>query len=193
MVYSKLFWAFRLFVLSIFYKNIKFPGYLGKPIVLIGTRNIRIGRRVRIFPNSRIEVHGENAYININDNVTIGQGFHATSGGELNIGSDTVITGNVVVTNIDHEYKNIELSVLEQPNLISTTSIGEGCFIGFGAIIQAGTSLGKHCVVGANSVVRGKFPDYCVIVGSPAKIVKRYNADTSSWERTNSKGGFIKY
>ncbi|SBS61190.1 acyltransferase [Vibrio atlanticus] len=191
MVYSKFFWAFRLFVLSVFYKNIKFPGYLGKPIFLLGIKSFRIGQRVRIFPNARMEVHGENAYINIDDNVSIGQGFHATSGGELNIGSDTVISGNVVVTNIDHDYKNIELAVLEQPNLISATSIGEGCFIGFGAIIQAGTSLGKHCIVGANSVVRGEFPDYCVIVGSPAKIVKRYDVDNGLWERTNSKGEFL--
>ncbi|MEZ8136692.1 DapH/DapD/GlmU-related protein [Vibrio splendidus] len=191
MINFKLFWAFRLLILSVFYKNINFPGYLGRPIFLLGMRNVRIGRRVRIFPNSRIEVHGENAYININDNVTIGQGFHVTSGGELNIGSGTVITGNVVVTNIDHEYKNIKLSVLEQPNLISATSVGEGCFIGFGAIIQAGTTLGKHCVVGANSVVRGSFPDYSVIVGSPAKIVKRFDTELLIWRKTNDRGDFL--
>lgn len=52
-----------------------------------------------------------------------------------------------------------------------------------GAAIQAGTVLGKQCIVGANSVVRGTFPDYCVIAGVPAKIIRKYNAESHSWER----------
>lgn len=54
-----------------------------------------------------------------------------------------------------------------------------------------GTILGEQCIVGANAVVRGIFPDYCVIVGVPAKIIKRYNPSTKSWQKTNSKGIFV--
>ena len=53
----------------------------------------------------------------------------------------------------------------------------------FGVAIQAGTILGKHCIVGTNSVVRGIYPDFCVLVGSPASIVKRYNIKTKKWEK----------
>jgi acetyltransferase-like isoleucine patch superfamily enzyme len=52
-----------------------------------------------------------------------------------------------------------------------------------GSAIMAGTRLGKQCIVGANSVVKGEFPDYCVIVGAPAKIVKKYNFETQEWEK----------
>ena len=58
-------------------------------------------------------------------------------------------------------------------------------------MIQAGTILGKQCIVGANSVVRGTFPDYCVIVGAPARIVKRYDEPSKQWRKTDSKGKFI--
>ena len=51
--------------------------------------------------------------------------------------------------------------------------------------------MGRHCVVGTNSVVRGHFPDYSVIVGIPAKIVKRYDEKMKQWKKTNSKGEFI--
>ena len=67
--------------------------------------------------------------------------------------------------------------------MVKETTIGENCFIGMGAAIMPGTVLGKQCVVGANSVVKGTFPDYCVIVGSPAKIVKKYNQHTQIWEK----------
>lgn len=180
---KKLFWALRLFLLSLIHKGIKFPGYLGKPIILVGFSKVKFGKKVRIFPNSRFEVHSEDGYIHLHDDVSIGQGFHVTSKGELDIRSGTVISGNVIVTNIDHEYTDVTKPVLEQPYLVSKTDIGENCFIGYGAVIQAGTILGKHCVVGANSVVRGHFPDYCVLVGSPAKVVKKYNLETKSWER----------
>lgn len=52
-----------------------------------------------------------------------------------------------------------------------------------GAAIMAGTVLGKQCVVGANAVVKGTYPDYSVIAGVPAKIIKRYNAQSGLWEK----------
>jgi len=52
-----------------------------------------------------------------------------------------------------------------------------------GVAIQAGTVLGKQCIVGANSVVRGVFPDYSVIAGVPARIIKRFNFDKNKWEK----------
>ena len=80
---------------------------------------------------------------------------------------------------------------MEQPTIELNTKIGENCFIGFGVAIQAGTILGKQCIVGSNSVVRGTFPDYCVIVGAPARIVKRYNPETKLWQKTDKEGNFI--
>lgn len=50
------------------------------------------------------------------------------------------------------------------------------------AKILAGTVLGKQCIVGSSLVVMGEFPDYSVIVRSPARVVKRYNAQNKCWE-----------
>ena len=58
-------------------------------------------------------------------------------------------------------------------------------------VILQNTKLGKHTTVGANSVVSGIFPDYCVIVGAPAKIVKRYCFEQQKWRKTDDKGNFI--
>jgi acetyltransferase-like isoleucine patch superfamily enzyme len=50
--------------------------------------------------------------------------------------------------------------------------IGDGSWIGANAIIFPGVKLGKCCVVGAGSVVIKSFPDYSVVVGVPAKLIK---------------------
>ena len=164
---------------------------MAAPIFIFGGRNITIGRDVRIFPHSRFEAH-DKGEIAIGDDVSVGQNFHVISSQtNLNIGAHTTVSSNVMITNIDHEYREIGIHILHQPFLHRKTTIGENCFIGFGAMIQAGTVLGKQCIVGANSVVRGDFPDYCVIVGAPARVVKRYDPQREGWYKTDNKGMFV--
>ncbi len=55
--------------------------------------------------------------------------------------------------------------------------IGSGTWIGANAIILCGVELGKCCVVAAGSVVTKSFPDYSVVAGVPAKLIKRLEMD----------------
>ena len=41
-------------------------------------------------------------------------------------------------------------------------------------VVLPGTRMGRNTVVAAGAVVRGTFPDHCVLAGVPAKIVRRY-------------------
>ncbi|MCW1311250.1 MAG: acetyltransferase [Candidatus Parvarchaeota archaeon] len=51
--------------------------------------------------------------------------------------------------------------------------IGEGTFVGIGASIINNIRIGKNVIVGAGSVVISDIPDNVVVVGVPAKVVKR--------------------
>lgn len=182
-------WTIRALFYKLFFGRFGFPSYIGKPTFLYGTKNIFIGNNVRIFPGVRLEVHGEST-LHIDDDISIGQNVHITSGSDLKIGKATTILANVFITNIDHDYQEIGTHILKQKKIIKKTQIGENCYIGIGACIQAGTILGKQCVVGANAVVRGLFPDYSVIVGIPARVVKRYDPNLCIWVKTNPDGSF---
>lgn len=180
---DKLFWGLRALCYAPFFGRFAMPSYLGKPIFLKGIRHVFIGKKVRIFPHLRMETQSGGT-IHIHDDVVISQNVHITSGGNLEIGKSSLILANVFITNIDHEYQEIGVHVVKQNMVVKPTRIGDNCFIGMGAAIMAGTVLGKQCVVGANSVVRGVFPDYCVLVGAPAKVVRKYNPETHVWEKT---------
>jgi len=188
---TKIIWVLRSLFVAPFYGSFKLPSYIAKPLFVGNRRRVYVSKRVRILPHSRIEVVSKEASIVFEEDISVGQNFHITSGGNLVIGKKTTIAENVMITNIDHNYQEIGKHILEQSLKIQETRIGDNCFIGFGAVIQAGTVLGKQCVVGANSVVRGHFPDYCVIVGAPGRIVKRYDEKGNMWRKTDSKGSFL--
>ncbi|MBA0445902.1 MULTISPECIES: acyltransferase [Stenotrophomonas] len=178
----KLAWILRAIAYKLIFGSFGVISYIGRPLFLMGARRIHVGRRVRIFPGLRAECHGDGSVV-IEDNVAIGQGFHVTAMGRISIGSGSLITGYVSVTDIEHEYSAVDVPVLQQGVTWKETRIGKNCFLGMGARIQAGTILGDGCVVGANAVVRGEFPPYSVIVGAPGRAVKRYSPEDGTWQR----------
>ncbi|MHC2115764.1 acyltransferase [Stenotrophomonas geniculata] len=175
-------WVARAMIYGIFMRTLRFPGYMGPPMFMMGLRRMSMGRRVRVFPGLRAECHGSGELV-IEDNVALGQCVHITCGARLIIGQGTVIAGFVSITDIDHEYQEVGVPVMSQGHTTRETSIGKNCFIGMGARIQPGTRLGDGCVVGANSVVRGEYPANSVLVGAPAKVVRTYDSSQQAWVR----------
>ncbi len=166
-------WALRALIYKPFFKHIGNMTYIGKPCFIEGRKRISVGNRTRIFPGIRMEAIGSGE-ISIGDNCAIEQNVHIISQGNiLTIGDNTTISANVFISNVDHEYEDINKSVMDQPIIQKKTELGEGCFIGYGASILPGTVLGKHCIIGSNAVVKGTFLDNCVIAGVPARVIKQ--------------------
>ena len=57
------------------------------------------------------------------------------------------------------------------------TEVKEGVSIGAGAVIICGITLGEYCVVGAGAVVTKDVPPYSLVVGNPARIIKKVGKD----------------
>src|SRR3546814_13882865 len=139
---KQIWWGIRALALRPFFGSLGMPSYLGPSVFLLGSRRIYIGKRVRIFPGMRAEAHRPGK-IFIHDDVAIGQAFHITAIGDLHIGAGTLISGFAMVTDIDHEYRDISLPVHEQPMVHSRTELGKNCFIGMRS--EEGL-VGKECV-----------------------------------------------
>lgn len=167
-----------------------------KPI-FITPGSITIGDNVFIAWSARIEgvTQHQSKYFNpkiiFNDGVTVQQNLHLTCAESVEIGKNTSIAANVTITDIHHPYDDINLPIEQQRIVVDPVCIGDDCKIYNNTIIMQGTKIGKHCTVGGNSVVSGTFGDYCVIVGAPAKIIKRYSFEKNEWLKTDAKGEFI--
>lgn len=92
----------------------------------------------------------------------------------MDIGEKVLLSPNIYITDCDHEYRNIDIPVIDQGIVQKgqAVSIGDGSYIGINTVIVGNVKIGKHCVIGANSVVTKDVHDYCVAVGSPAKVIK---------------------
>ena len=92
---------------------------------------------------------------NIQDNATL----HTRPGCVLRIGKNVTVGHNAVV---------------------HCAEVGDNCLIGMGAVLLDGAVIGSDCVVGAGAVVTQNtvVPDGTMMLGVPAKSVKRLDEDT---------------
>ena len=170
-----------------------FFGSLGKmvfifsPLKINGKKNIYIEDDVHIYYKTwlfALPVAGrKECKLKIGKGSTIGNFNHIVATHSIEIGDNVLTADKVYISDNIHDYEEIELPIKEQGIIQKgEVRIGEGSWLGENVCV-IGASIGKHSVIGANSVVTRDVPDYSVAVGSPAKVIKRYNFNTKQWEK----------
>lgn len=125
---------------------------------------------------SRLRV-GYTPKLTIGDNCCFGVGNHITCANEIIIG-ENCLTGKWVTIS-DNNHGDSDWEDMHTPPLSrSITSkgpvkIGKNVWIGEKATIVSGVTIGDGVIVAANAVVCKDVPSFCVVAGSPAKIVKQ--------------------
>ena len=156
-------------------------------------KGARIQRRTRIdvLPNNNFYL-GANSTIEdfctvnngvgdiyIGDRTRIGLGSVLI--GPVTIGKDIRLAQNVVVTGLNHNYKDITRPISEQGVSTAPITIGDETWIGANSVVLPGVSIGVHCVIAAGSIVTKNIPSYCVAAGNPAKIIRQYDESSQEW------------
>ena len=112
--------------------------------------------------------------IKIGKNVIINANMLAMARGGITIEDDVQIAANVQLLTNNHD--PYERQILPcRPILIK-----KGAWIGAGATVLPGICIGAHAIVGAASVVTKDVPDFAVVVGNPARVVKMLDAERFS-------------
>ncbi len=112
--------------------------------------------------------------VRIGDRCLIGKGSGIVGHFSIDIGDDVWTGHHVYITDQNHGYEDVERPISLQTMPERAVSIGDGSWIGYGAVVLPGARIGRHVTIGANSVVTGEIPDFSVAVGSPAKVIRRY-------------------
>lgn len=152
-------------------------------------RHISIGEGVNIAKDCIINCNAGNGTgkpgapkIEIGDGATISERAVLFAEKKISLGKNVVVSHNAYIADHSHRYSDISKPIKCQgSDKIKEVHVGENTWIGINACIMPGCSIGKNCVVGANSVVTHSFPDYCVISGIPARIIKKYDLQKKCW------------
>jgi len=156
---------------------------------LFGERYIRIGERTIIGPYSSLSagvapghVPLRDPVLTIGDRTVIGKGSGIVGHVQVDIGDDVWTGHHVYITDANHGYEDVDTPIGLQFSGPKPVSIGNGSWLGHGAIVLAGATIGEHVVIGAGSVVTTTIPDRSVAVGNPARVIRRY-VDGRGWVR----------
>ena len=122
-----------------------------------------------------------NPVVSIGDRCLIGKGSGIVGHFEIVIGDDVWTGHHVYITDQNHDYRDVTRPISQQSMPERSVTIGDGSWLGYGTVVLPGARIGRHVVVGANSVVSGELPDFCVAVGSPARVIKRWT-EQDGWQ-----------
>jgi len=120
------------------------------------SRGVKIGKNCHLSPYVLIDlVYPE--LVKIEDNVTLG--------------SNSMIFAHINPT------ANLKLKKTHYPRKVAQVIIKSGAVINPGAIITAGVTIGKNAIVSIGSAVFEDVPDNCVVLGNPARVVKKLDLE----------------
>ncbi len=164
---------------------------IGRGGSYLNPREVTLGDRVSIGNDVRISCYRtyyENQKLSpklqIGNNVTMCNRCSILCADTITIKDRVLIASDVLITSEDHGIE-VETDVIYGNQKLShePVAIEEEVWIGEKVIILKGVTIGKRSIIGAGSVVTKSIPPYCIAVGNPVRVIKKYNFDTHSWDR----------
>ncbi len=155
-------------------------------------QGISIGENVTILKDACFIIPFANLkdrpLIAIGDGCEFGRRLVISATNKIFIGKNCILASNIHITDHNHEYRKIGIPIMQQgvTSFSNEVNIGDGTWIANNCVIVGNVNIGKGCSIGANSVVNSDIPDYCVAVGSPARVVKAFDYVTGEWLKTRS-------
>lgn len=109
--------------------------------------------------------------ISIGDNSGIGINCLVT--GSAVIGSNVMMGPECILYSRNHAHDSITVPMNTQGfEQEKPVRIGDDVWLGARAMILPGVTVGSHCIIGAGAVVTKDVPDYAIVGGNPARILR---------------------
>ena len=166
----------------------------GMNVVLRHPRKIAVGDNVVVDDQCCLDAKGSsNAGIVLEDGVFVGRntilsckngdivlereanvGFNVEifSAARVRVGARTLIAAYTYLVGGDHLYDRTDVPVLHQGRTARGIDVGENCWLGAHVVITDGAAIGRDAIVGAGSVVIGEVPEFHIVAGSPARVIR---------------------
>jgi acetyltransferase-like isoleucine patch superfamily enzyme len=173
------------------------PGlYLGPGCIIRGSKCIAFGSGIYIHGHlwlEAIESYRDQwltPRIEIGDETSFSENVHISCIERIVIGRHVLFGSGVYISDHGHGvYNGAMQSHPAEPPIRrmlgggGPVTIGDNVWLGDHVVVVGPVTIGPGAIVGANSVVRGDVPANTIVVGSPARAIKKFNEAVSQWEK----------
>ena len=190
-IYRKVINKIFTFIYSFSFKKLGHKSVLSVPFLVEGAKYISIDKKVYVRSNAWMSAlsqennKSDDVKLSIGESTYIGRNAHIVALKNIRIGKNVLIGDNVYIADNYHVFDRIDLPYKDQGiGFKSEVVVGDGSWVGENVCIIS-SKIGKQCIVGANSLVIDDVPDYTMVVGSPARIIKKFNHRSKIWQRVD--------
>lgn len=174
---------------------IQLPRQLTNPQLIHLGDDVKLGpssvlRAITKVPGSWLE-HPEGEHVSQTFTPELRVGHRVTATGALQvvahesiiIEDDVMFAGNVFICDGLHGLERGDIPYKFQGiSRIAPIRIGRGAWLGQNVVVMPGVTIGELAVIGANSVVTRDIPAQSVAAGSPARVLRRWDAEAEAWQ-----------
>jgi lipopolysaccharide O-acetyltransferase len=181
--------------LDVIRTRVFFPGsrLFRFPVFIRGRKWIDFGESFSAGRGLRIEAFGggdvKGHLIRIGKDVRVNDYVHIGATQSITIGDRVLIASKVFISDHNHgsysgssPHSDPALPPYDRPLSAAPIVIEDDVWLGESVAVLAGVRIGKGSIIGALTTVTRDIPPYCIAVGSPARIIKRYSVESSRWE-----------
>ena len=144
-------------------------GAIERGVRILGDARIRLGDRVTL---RRGVVLAGNGRLVIGSGTTINDRCQISAFDSVQIGADCLFAPQVIVLDIDHRFDARDRPLKQQGYRTAPVVIGDDVWLGANVVVLRGVRIGRGAIVGANSVVTRDVPDFAIVAGVPARVLR---------------------
>lgn len=151
------------------------------PLDVEGAERVSIGEGTYVLAGARIAClpGGE---IQIGARTYLGRDLTIVCAVRVEIGDDVMGSDRLLFADTEVDPRDPSRPVAAQGVADGRpVRIGDGTFLGTGAMVLPGVEIGVRCLIGAGAVVTESVPDNSVVGGNPARVIRRYDRERGDW------------
>ena len=134
--------------------------------LLLRAFGARIGRAVHVFPSARITIPWN---LELGDQCAVGDRAILYALGPITVGPRATVSQGAHLCAGTHDITDANRPLLKPP-----ITIGADAWIAADAFIGPNVTIGERTIVGARAVVMKDFPPDTIVVGNPARTIRKF-------------------